>query len=364
MPLPVRAACTLAVQPTFAYVLNYTDATISMYTVDSCTGSLTATTPASIPVGIHTGINSESMALDPSGKFLYIANLVSNAMDSATVSMFSINSTTGILTPTTPAMVSTGFFPQGIAVDPSGKFAYTANSDDNTVSIFTISSSTGVLTPTTPAALVIPPLFTSRSTESGPDFVNVGPSGQVLYVTDQDNGSISTFAIDSNTGTLTSTNPAGTIAGPDPGRVTVDPSGKFAYVPDEDLSAVFMYTVDPNSGSLTANPLTFVPAGNQASSLVIDPSSKFLYVVNRFDNTVSMFAIDQNTGTLTPAVQATIPTGKQPYPIVMDASGTFVYVGNQGDNSVGIYKIQANGILEFGGTVPTGNDPVSIVLTH
>ena len=43
--------------------------------------------------------------------------------------------------------------PQGIAIDPLGRFVYTANTDDSTVSMFTINQSTGVLTPTTPASV-------------------------------------------------------------------------------------------------------------------------------------------------------------------------------------------------------------------
>src|SRR5215831_4480868 len=77
-PTPT-STCVPSTQPTFAYVLNYPDATISMYTRDSCTGALTAMNPATVPTGINTGINAEQMAMDPTGKFLYVANLVSNA---------------------------------------------------------------------------------------------------------------------------------------------------------------------------------------------------------------------------------------------------------------------------------------------
>jgi DNA-binding beta-propeller fold protein YncE len=107
--------CVPSTQPTFAYVLNDSDATISMYTANSCTGALTAINPATVPTGVNNGFNAESMAMDPTGKFLYVANLGSNATDAATVSMFTINPNTGMLTATSPAQVPTGFFPQGIA---------------------------------------------------------------------------------------------------------------------------------------------------------------------------------------------------------------------------------------------------------
>jgi 6-phosphogluconolactonase len=361
---PPTALCKPAPQPKFAYVLNYTDAAVSMYTVHSCTGALSPTTPATIPVGIDTGINAESMVVDPAGRFLYVANLVSNATDQATISMFTINPSTGVLTPTTPAMVSTGFYPQGITVDPLGKILYTANSDDNTISMFTINQSSGVLTPTTPASISVPPLFSSRSLISSPDFVTVDPTGLFLYASDQDNGSISTFAINSSTGVLTPTAPARVDAGPNPYGVAIAPSGKFAYVSDEDMNMVWMYTVDSNTGVLTSNPAFAVPAGNQPAWMAVDPSSKFAYAVIRYDGTVSMYTIDPNTGSLTPNTPATIKAGSWPFPIVLNASGTFAYVANQNDDSVSIFRINGNGVLAAAGTAQTGTDPVAIALTR
>jgi hypothetical protein len=143
-PPSTSANCVPSTHPTFAYVLSYSDATISMYTADSCTGALTATNPATVPTGVDNGFNAESMAMDPTGRFLYVANLGSNATDAATVSMFTINPNTGMLTATSPTQVPTGFFPQGIAA--SANFVYTANSDDNSVSMFTIDTGSGLLT--------------------------------------------------------------------------------------------------------------------------------------------------------------------------------------------------------------------------
>jgi DNA-binding beta-propeller fold protein YncE len=152
-------SCIPETQPKFAYVLNYSDATISMYTVNSCTGALTETTPATVPTGVNNGFNAESMAIDPMGTFLYVANLGSNATAAGTISMFTINPTTGVLTATSPAMVAAGFFPQGITINSSGKFVYTANSDDNTVSMYTVDRRNGVLAATSPANTFVPPIF-------------------------------------------------------------------------------------------------------------------------------------------------------------------------------------------------------------
>ncbi len=209
---PPAPACTPASPSAFAYVLDDYANTVSMYTVNSCTGSLTAATPPTVATGANA-FGSEQMVVDPVGRFAYVANLMSNATDLATISMFTINSATGVLTPTTPPTVATGFFPQGIAIDPSGKFVYTANSDDNTVSMFTIDQTTGVLTPTTPPA-VSTLADVSTGLESSPDAVTVDPSGRFAYAVNEDDGTVSMFTINSTTGILTPMTPATVFTGP------------------------------------------------------------------------------------------------------------------------------------------------------
>ena len=361
-PATVRippAMCTPASPLPFAYALSYaTDdpsaSTVSMYTMNSCSGSLTATTPPTVNTGANA-FGAEGLAVDPAGRFAYVANLMSNASDAATIAMFTINPSTGVLTPTTPATVPTGYFPQGIAIDPSGKFVYTANSDDNTVSMFTINPSTGVLTPTTPAAV---------AAGWSPGFVTVHPSGKFAYASNQDDDTISMYTVNSSTGVLTPTTPATVPAGPSPFGVTVDPSGKFAYVPDaysQPNNFVSQYTVDSATGVLTPNGAA--TAGNGSTSVAVDPSSKFAYVVNRIDNTVSMFTINPTTGSLTPNTPPTIATGQQPFGIVVDPSGKFAYVTNQDSGSLSIYTLNSDGTLNATGTAAAGNDPITLAVT-
>jgi 6-phosphogluconolactonase (cycloisomerase 2 family) len=333
-----------------------------MYSADSCTGALTPLNPATVPTGVDNGFNAEEIAVDPTGRFLYVSNLGSNATDAATVSMFTINPTTGLLTANSPAQVPTGFFPQGIAA--SSNFVYTANSDDNSVSMFTINTSSGLLTALSPSETSVPPICMSCSLESSPDFVTVGPSGQFLYVTDQDNGSISTFAINSQTGALTPTNPPGVNGGLYPWKVTFDPTGKFAYVPDEGFGNVWMYTVDATTGTLTQGPTPLIATGNQPSYMAVHPSGKFAYVVNRYDGTISMYSIQAGTGTLVPNTPATVEAGSWPFSIAVNAAGTFAYVGNQDGGSLSIYRINASGVLTPTGTVQTGSDPTDLALIN
>jgi 6-phosphogluconolactonase (cycloisomerase 2 family) len=356
------ATCVPATRPTFVYVLSWHDATISMYTANSCTGALTAMLPPTVPTGVNNGFNAESMAMDPTGRFLYVANLGSNLTDAATISMFTIDPVSGFLRATSPAQVPTGFLPTGIVA--STGFVYTANRDDNSVSMFAIAANSGELTPLSPRETVVPPLYKSRSTFSSPGFVTVHPSGHFLYVTDQGNGSIMTFSIDSLTGTLTPTNPAGAIAGVYPWKVVFDPAGRFAYVPDAGTGTVWMYSVDAGTGALTLNPRVSVPAGSEPAYMAVHPSGKFAYVVDRFNGNVAMYNIDPVSGTLSPTTRGAVQAGSGAYPIAVSASGAFAYVGNENDNSLSIYTIDPSGILVPAGTLRTGNDPSAIVVRN
>jgi 6-phosphogluconolactonase (cycloisomerase 2 family) len=142
-PSPAAPACRPASQPLFTYVLDgFAADTVSMCSVNSCTGNLTPTTPTVTTEGNAFGC--EGMVVDPARKFAYVANLGSNAADEATISMYTINSSTGVLTPTTSAtgatVTSLGF----VTVHPSGKFANGSNRDDDTVSMDTTNSSAGI----------------------------------------------------------------------------------------------------------------------------------------------------------------------------------------------------------------------------
>lgn len=349
--------------PEFSYVL--TGYAVSMFTVNSCTGQFTASTPASIGTGYATPqIGAEQMAVDPLGRFAYVANLVSNASDQATISMYTINSTTGVLTPTTPAIVPTGFFPQEIVIDPLGRFVYTVNTDDSSVSMFTVNQTTGVLTPTTPASVstAVPGQLLSI-----PVFLTIDPAGKFLYVPESlsTNGAILMFAIDQTTGVLTPTSPATAPVSGIPFQMNVAPNGKFAYVVNNlsggaDADGVWQYTVNPATGILAQNSPKWVSAGNGPTGIVVDPTNRFAYVTNRSDNTVSMYTIDASTGNLTLNASTANPTGTigagiEPFRIRFDLSGKFVYVTNE-SSPASIYTVNSDGTLTSAGTtgVATG----------
>jgi YD repeat-containing protein len=86
--------------------------------------------------------NPSAVALDPYGQFVYIANQTTND-----VSAYTINSSTGLLTPIPGSPYAVGTGPVSLSVDFSGQFLYVTNNGDGTVSAFSISAGSGALTP-------------------------------------------------------------------------------------------------------------------------------------------------------------------------------------------------------------------------
>jgi len=271
----------------FAYVANDLSDNVSMYSIDATTGILTYM--GVIGAGEYPG----SVAVHPSGKFAYVANFGDGlAGTPGSVSMYRVNEDGGLTSTGTAAEAYVGT--TSVAVHPSGKFAYVASARfSNTISMYTIDATTGALNSTRTIAGAI----------EGTTSVVVHPSGKFAYMTNGallpgipgSSNSISMYTIDDTTGVLTST---GTIAaGKLPKSVAVDPSGKFAYVANANSNNVSMYKIDDTTGALTS--AGTIAAGALPSSVAVDPSGKFAYVANANSNNVSIYTIDAATGALT-----------------------------------------------------------------
>jgi 6-phosphogluconolactonase (cycloisomerase 2 family) len=213
----------------FVYVTNFDSDTVSVYEIQT-NGTLK-------PVQtLTTGGGPDAIKIDSTGKFAYVANYRAD-----TVSAYKINATTGELAATTPTSTySTGVpsGPNAITTHPTdGSLIYVTNEESNTVSAFRINGTTGELTP----------LGSPVATGSGPEGVTVDPSGKFAYVTDGRDNTISAYTI--SAGLLTA-GPKVTASG-DPEGITVDPTGKFVYVVHRDTRDIFVYTINPATGELT-----------------------------------------------------------------------------------------------------------------
>jgi YVTN family beta-propeller protein len=340
---------SIAVDPAgkFAYALNGgcyggIGGFVSMYTINPATGAMASVGP---PVWTYDSDSPGFMTVDPSGKFVYVANPGDPwSPDYGGVSIYSINATTGALTYTgmlignCPGLC----FPSSVAVEPSGKFAYVASGGAGfpfNVEMYTIDATTGALAS-----------IGSIAAGTNPVSIAVDSSGKFVYVVNgnyESAGNVSMYAINATTGALTST---GTIAaGTDPVSVAVDPAGNFAYVTNSGSNDVSMYTINATTGALTS--IGTIAAGTDPVSVAVDPAGNFAYVTNSGSNDVSMYTINSTTGALT--LLGMISAGPSPTSIAIHPSGNFAYVTNSGSNDVSMYSIGTTGTLTLMGTIGT-----------
>jgi len=178
----------------FLYLSNLNDpgGAISAYNIDQTSGALTEISASPfITQANYPG--PAGLALGGGGKFLYVA-MVGTVNANNVLSAFSIDSNTGVLNQVAGSPFTTGQGPIRVASDPSGKFLFTANVQEDTVSAFTISSSSGALTPV--AGSPFP-------THSAPFDVVVDPTGKFVYVANSGSGDLSVFSINATSGALT-----------------------------------------------------------------------------------------------------------------------------------------------------------------
>jgi YVTN family beta-propeller protein len=335
---------SVAVDPSgkYVYVANSGSNNVSTYAINT-DGTLTR------KATIAAGTNPYSVAVDPSGKFVYVANNLSN-----NVSMYTINAD-GTLS--SNGTVAAGMAPSSVTVHPSGKFAYVANAGDfsnvrGDVSMYTINTTTGTLTS----------IGSPIAADFGAFSVAVDHFGNFAYVANIGDfdffaGSVSMYTINSTTGALT---PNGAVAAQGgtlgPISVAIDPSGKFAYVANDEgfTPAVSMYSIDTTTGKLTS--IGTIGAGGFVLSVTVHPSGKFAYATSEsfpfVSGNVAMYRLDTNTGALTSI--GSVPEQRTPISIAIDPAGRFAYVANYDSHNISMYSIDAmTGVLTLIGRMGT-----------
>ncbi len=197
---PVAAGNTplgMAIDPTGQLVFASASFESHMYAYSiNSDGSLTFATQTNV------GSGPEGVAVSPlgttSGGFLYTAD-----NGESHIRGFSYDSMGNLTELSTSPYNPFGAQPEGIAIDPQGKYLYSTNFADGTVASFSIDPSTGALTLLSGSS---PPMTGNLShvANPGPIDVKVDPSGQYVYVANYLDGSVSMFS--SNAGVLTLVN--------------------------------------------------------------------------------------------------------------------------------------------------------------
>jgi 6-phosphogluconolactonase (cycloisomerase 2 family) len=237
------------------------------------------------------------------------------------------------------------------------RFAYVSNEGDGTVSIYTVNSKTGQLR-------------SNGYIVAAASFVTVDPTSRFAYVVNAALDTISAYTINASTGALTPVGaplPTGTF----PQSITVDPTGKFVYVANNTSGNVSAYTINGDTGALSAVTGSPFGAASGANSVVVSPSGQFAYVADQgaSSENISAYTVNPTSGALTavPGSPYAYPStdGGRPTSAAADPAGYFLYVTSNNDANIAAFSINAaTGALTLvaGSPYPVTNDAASLTV--
>ena len=206
----------------FVYVANYFSSNISEFTISHSTGALSPVAGAAAAAEL----GMDSLAIDSTGSFLYAVS-----GNSENLWVYSITST-GALTPLTGmpvAIAPSGTQSSAVMIDPSGKYLYVANAASSSASLygFLRNTTTGTIAALPGFPLTLDGVSNKGTFDSAGKFLLI--SGHNVFLTA---GGLDVFSLNASTGALTITGSSPVIVRDDPAGVVVDASGKYVYVPN------------------------------------------------------------------------------------------------------------------------------------
>ena len=317
----------------YMYVALQGDDKISVHSIDSETGKLTAQGETAVSGGPFT------LAISPDRRFLY-----AGCRETPQLYSFQIDQANAALTQNGnvpleawPVYISTdrkgkfllSAYYQGahVAVHPIGddgsvggppiewlatatgahamqtdatnSYAFVphiAGNGPNAVYQFRFDENTGRLTPNSPA-MVKPEEYL------GPRHFCFHPSLNVLYFSNEQDCSVSGYRLNTATGTLSlfqtvTTLPEGYTERNTCSQIQVSTSGRFLYAPNRGHDSIACFSVDTATGELTATGRVASEARPNAFSL--GPQDKFLYSAGQDSGRMATFSVNQDTGELIP----------------------------------------------------------------
>jgi 6-phosphogluconolactonase (cycloisomerase 2 family) len=298
------------------YVLNHDDSSVvwvAIGTDGKLYPQVTYNTTGSFPT---------AAAIDPAGKFLYVAftyqlGFTTALPGSGGVSIFPINADNSLGTPLT---ANVGRNPIGIVANT--KFAYVIDQDSATTQNllgFSVNATNGQLTPL-PGVTINPGNVVSTGYASGtmPGGIIQDSALAHLYVTDQTGDQLIGYSVAAS-GVPSQVGAAKTEAGPM--GMAIDASGKYLYVANSTAGTIGGYTFGSNGQPVTSTVAQSVQSGTGTTCITIigSPTSAnpshaiYLYASNSLSNTATGEQLNPVDGSLkqiqgTPFSGSTLPS--------------------------------------------------------
>jgi 6-phosphogluconolactonase (cycloisomerase 2 family) len=314
--------------------------------MDAETGRLTHQTDYTVERG------PGPLAVDPRQRHLY-----AGLRGSKEIASFRIEPGTGGLTPL--GRVSLPADPCFVGTDRTGRFLLSSYYGAGIAAVHPIRADGAVNDP--PVAWIQRPEHAHS--------IQTDPSNRFVFVPHTvPPNQIDQFLFDAETGRLEpNAVPAFTPPVPEgPRHFCFHPHRDIVYVVNEQGGSVTAYHLDTTAGTLA--PFATVPTlpegysgKNATAEIRIAPSGRFLYASNRGHDSIACFAIDASTGALSPLGQQ--PTEPNPRAFTLDPVGRFLLAAGQGTGKMAIYRIdERSGRLAPLEVYPVGKMPMWILI--
>jgi 6-phosphogluconolactonase (cycloisomerase 2 family) len=331
-----------------------------------------------------------SVVLDPAGAYAYVLVAQSTFVNNSEtgVEAFAIASD-GKLGSGTTTVLKGGVLPVAMAIDSSGKFLFIADSSPGAVSVLSIGSG-GALTEIPNSPFLLPtqiggPIPSASavavsSTKYPPAYAicsaNVPPATENLYVTDATSYYVLNYSVASS-GVLTFVSQ--NVTGTDPAGVTVDPCNRFVYVSNSLGNSVSAFTIcntvtlpnctlaDFSLLPVNGSPFNTSP-GAGPGPLMMDAYANYLYVLDSSGSTagtggISAFAVSSVSGSLTALSPPLINTNSYPTSMAIRSDDSWLFVANSDSANLSEYAITpSNGKLVPQTAVQTDNTPWGVAV--
>jgi 6-phosphogluconolactonase len=312
--------------------------------------------------------NPSFLALHPHRPYLYAVNAVpeQDGRPGGSVSAFAIDPAGGTLTYLN-RQPTHGAGPCHVSVDQTGRWVLSASYGGGSVAMFPVEAD-GRLGPPSDfiqheGSSVVP------ERQAGPHAhsITIDPANRYALVCDLGLDRVIVYRLDLERGKLLPNDPPWVAAAPGAGPRHLDfhPNGRLVYVINEINSTLTTYAYDAAAGRLQAvQTLSTLPAGfsgvNSTADVHVAPSGRFVYGSNRGHDSLACYAVDAATGTL--SLLGHEPTrGRTPRNFAFDPAGAFLLAANQDTDTIVTFRVDpASGRLAPAGPVTETPTPVCI----
>ncbi len=337
---------------------------IYAYRLDAKTGQLTA-----LGLAAET-VQPSFLTADASGHFLYAVNETESyeGQPTGAVSAFAIDSGSGKLSLLNQVSSRDGG-PAHITLDQSGKYAMVSNYTRGSVAVFPVLKDGRLGEASAFVEDHGAGMDKEQQEQPHAHAVAMSSDNRFALVTDLGLDQVFAYSFDSAKGTLgQDPNITKTSVGASPRHLVFNFKGTLLYVINELQSSVTTYAYDAANGGLREiSTISTLPDGfpghSAAAEIALHPSGRFLYASNRGADSIAVFSVAAD-GALS-HVEFVPVNGKTPRNFAIDPTGSWLLAGDQESDKMVVFRINhKTGRLTPTGQVLQVSSPACVTFVH